>query len=60
MQALAMAGGLTPFADADDIKIIRREHGREITFSFDYDEVTAGESLEQNIVLQRGDVVVVP
>jgi polysaccharide export outer membrane protein len=60
MQAVAMAGGLTPFADADDIKVIRRERGRLVTFSFDYDDVSAGKSLEQNILLQRGDVVVVP
>jgi len=60
MQALAMAGGLTPFADADDIKIIRHEKGRTIAFSFDYDDVSSGDSLEQNILLQRGDVVVVP
>ena len=60
MQALSMAGGLTPFADEDDIKIIRRTHGQVTTFSFDYDDVSSGENLEQNILLQRGDVVVVP
>jgi polysaccharide export outer membrane protein len=60
MQALAMAGGLTPFADDDDIRIIRRGEGEEVSFSFDYDEVSGGDSLEQNILLQRGDVIVVP
>lgn len=61
MQALAMAGGLTPFADADDIKIIRRDaQGRVTTLLFDYDDVSDGESLEQNILLRRGDVIVVP
>lgn len=60
MQALAMAGGLTPFADADDIKVIRREKGRISAFPFDYNDVSSGDSLEQNILLQRGDVIVVP
>jgi len=60
MQALAMAGGLTPFADRDDIKVIRRSEGQEVSFAFDYDEVAGGDSLEQNILLQRGDVIVVP
>lgn len=59
MQALAMAGGLTTFADEDDITIIRRENGRVVSFNFDYKEVSNGEALEQNILLQRGDVVVV-
>ena len=60
MQALAMAGGPAPFADTDDIKVIRRENGNTTTFPFDYDAVSAGENLEQNIQLKRGDVVVVP
>src|SRR5690606_28119668 len=29
LQALSLAGGLTPFANADEIKILRRENGRE-------------------------------
>jgi polysaccharide export outer membrane protein len=60
MQALSMAGGLTPFADNDDIMIIRKIAGKDITFPFDYDKVSAGGALDQDIVLQRGDVVVVP
>lgn len=60
LQALTVAGGLTPFADSDSIKIIRRsEKGKEI-FEFDYDEVISGESMEMNIVLKAGDTVVVP
>lgn len=60
MQALSMAGGLAPFADEDDIKIIRRNGENTVTFPFDYDSVTSGEGLEQNIPLLNGDVVVVP
>jgi polysaccharide export outer membrane protein len=60
MQALAMAGGLTPFADRDDIGILRRKGKDELRLPFDYDSVESGEKLEQNILLQDGDVVVVP
>jgi polysaccharide export outer membrane protein len=60
LQALAMAGGLTPFAAADDIKIIRRDGTRSASLPFQYSRVERGQNLEQNIVLRAGDVVVVP
>ena len=60
LQALTMAGGLTPYADSDNIKILRRnENGREI-FEFDYDEVISGDGMEMNIILKAGDTIVVP
>ena len=60
LQALTLAGGLTPYADSDDIKILRRgEDGKEI-FKFDYDEVVSGEGMEMNIMLKAGDTIVVP
>ncbi|MDO5675269.1 MAG: polysaccharide biosynthesis/export family protein [bacterium] len=60
LQAMAMAGGPDKFADTGDIKIFRNEGGQTRIFKFDYDDVVAGKRLEQNILLQRGDVVVVP
>lgn len=60
LQALALAGGLTPFADQDDIKILRRGGAGDQVFPFDYSAVQHGQKLEQNIVLQSGDVIVVP
>jgi polysaccharide export outer membrane protein len=60
MQALSMAGGTTPFADANDIKILRRQADAQAALRFRYDDVVRGRSLEQNIVLESGDVVVVP
>lgn len=60
MQALSMAGGTTPFASLKDIRILRREGGVQTALEFDYTEVADGQSLEQNIQLQAGDVVVVP
>jgi len=60
MQALSLAGGLTPFGDEDDIKILRREGGKQVAVGFDYSDVKRGNKLEQNIILRPGDVVVVP
>mgnify|MGYP001601789311 CR=1 FL=1 len=60
MQALSMAGGPTPFASVNNIKILRRVNGELKSFPFKYSRVEKGEDLEQNIVLQGGDVVVVP
>ena len=60
MQALAMAGGLTPFAEQGNVKIFREAQGGKKIFDFDYDDVAKGKKLEQNIMLQRGDMIVVP
>ncbi|MBX3349521.1 MAG: polysaccharide biosynthesis/export family protein [Nitrospira sp.] len=60
LQALSLAGGLTPFAAENDIKIVRRVMGQQQTFPFRYSDVRKGIDLEQNIILQRGDVVMVP
>src|SRR5262245_13877013 len=60
LQALAMAGGLTPFADEKAIKVIRKQGGVDVVLPFDFRAVSRGEQLEQNIRLQGGDVVVVP
>src|SRR5215472_272199 len=61
MQALSLAGGTTPFADVDGIRVLRREPGGEQrVFRFRYDEVRRGHDLAQNILLHSGDTVVVP
>ena len=59
MQALSGAGGLTAFANDDEIVILRRIGDKQTALPFDYDKVKRGQSLEQNIILQGGDVVVV-
>ncbi len=60
LQALAMAGGLNPFAKKDDIKIFRHNGEKTVIFPFRYGEVTDGEHLEQNIWLRQGDLILVP
>ncbi len=60
MQAISLAGGTTPFADVNDIRILRRTGDHELAIRFRYGDVERGHALEQNIVLQGGDTVVVP
>lgn len=60
LQALSMAGGLNPFAKKSRIRIFRQENGEARVSNFDYDDVSEGKNLEQNIILKRGDTIIVP
>jgi polysaccharide export outer membrane protein len=60
MQALSIAGGTTPFAELNGIRILRRTDGVLTTIEFRYRDMEKGKRLGQNIVLEAGDVVVVP
>ncbi len=59
LQAIAMAGGFSTFADKDDIYVLRREGGKEYRFRFNYEKVVKGKDVEQNIYVRPGDVIVV-
>ena len=62
MQALSLASGMTPYASVNKIRILRRDKGNDeqVAIRFRYGDVAKGENLQQNILLQNGDVVVVP
>ncbi len=60
MQLIALAGGVNEFADKNAIAVIRIENGQQRRFTFKYDDVARGKSLQQNILLKPGDTVVVP
>ncbi|MEP7314581.1 MAG: polysaccharide biosynthesis/export family protein [Pseudomonadota bacterium] len=60
LQALSVAGGATPFAALNDIMILRGTAAAQKTLPFRYGDVSKGRNLEQNILLESGDVVVVP
>ncbi|WP_457571683.1 polysaccharide biosynthesis/export family protein [Desulfovulcanus sp.] len=59
-QALALAGGMTPYAESDEIKIIRWENNSQKVINFDYTKIEKGKALSENIVLKPGDTIVVP
>lgn len=60
LQALSSAGGFTQFAKLKDIYVLRTEGGKQVKHAFNYKEVVKGKLAEQNILLQPGDVIVVP
>lgn len=60
LQAIALAGGLGPFAADSRIKIRRKESGAETLYEFDYASFESGEDLSGNMALRNGDVVIVP
>lgn len=60
LQALSMAGGANPYAKLDGIIVIRSTAVGQRLLPFKYSQVSAGKSLEQNVQLESGDVVVVP
>ncbi|WP_291327878.1 polysaccharide biosynthesis/export family protein [Desulfovibrio sp. UCD-KL4C] len=61
VQALAMSGGLSPFAASGSIKVVSRlPDGTQKSVNFDYDEFADGSNLAQNVLLKPGDTVIVP
>lgn len=60
LQALTLAGGLTPFASEDGIRVIRKVDNLTISIPFQYSKVRKGVDLTQNITLKSGDVLLVP
>jgi polysaccharide export outer membrane protein len=60
LQAIAMAGGLGPFAAKQRIQIRREVNGVESLIVFDYRSFEAGTNLENNVELHANDVIIVP
>ena len=60
LQALALAGGLTPFAHENDIRVVRKVDGKSESIPFRYSDVVKDGDLAQNITLHSGDVLLVP
>jgi polysaccharide export outer membrane protein len=60
LQALADAGGFTPFANRKKIHILRTTNGKQNEMPFEYDRVLDGSKSSENIMLIPGDEIVVP
>jgi SLBB domain len=56
LRALVDAGGFTEHAAVDNIEIVRGQS----RMKFNYVEVVQKDALAQNIILQNGDIIVVP
>jgi polysaccharide biosynthesis/export protein len=59
LQAIASAGGLTPFANSKHIYILRGTGAAQKKIPFDYKKALKGES-KQDVSLEPGDTIVVP
>jgi polysaccharide export outer membrane protein len=59
LQILTRAGGLTIFADRDEIRVVRREGVKIREYVVDYDAIVKGD-LKQDILLRPGDRIIVP
>lgn len=60
LQGLAQAQGFSEWAHKDEIMVLRGYGQRTQRFPFQYTEVITGNALHQNILLEPGDVIVVP
>jgi polysaccharide export outer membrane protein len=60
MQAIALAGGFSPFAATRRIQVRRKVNGAESIFVFNYNDFFSGTNLEDNVGVRAGDVVIVP
>ncbi len=60
LQALSSSGGFSQFARLKNIYVLRVEGGKQVKHPFNYKEVVNGKNPEQNILLEPGDVIVVP
>jgi polysaccharide export outer membrane protein len=60
LQAFALAGGFTEWASKDEIILMRRENGKDVTIRVDYKDIVKGENLEQNVKIKADDTIIVP
>jgi len=60
LQALSSSGGFSQFARVKNIYVLRKEEGKDVKHPFNYRDVVSGKKPEQNILLEPGDVIVVP
>ncbi len=60
LQALALAGGFSRFADADHVLIVRKDARGVRRIPFVYSQVVDHGDMRENITLQSGDTLIVP
>jgi polysaccharide biosynthesis/export protein len=60
VQAIAIAGGFSPFAAKQRIQLRRKIEGVESLYVFNYNDFFSGRNFDDNINLRPGDVIIVP
>jgi polysaccharide biosynthesis/export protein len=59
-QAIAAAGGFTPYANTHKLRVVRREEGNAVEMTINFAKVQKGDDLSSDIAMERGDTVIVP
>jgi polysaccharide biosynthesis/export protein len=62
LQAIALAGGFTPFAATNDILLLRNGNGsiKQVSMRIRYKDIISGKNLENNVLLRPGDTIIIP
>jgi polysaccharide export outer membrane protein len=59
VEAISMAGGFAEWANKRKITVITHQDGKKKTIKINYKKIASGKNLDQNIILKRGDVIIV-
>jgi polysaccharide export outer membrane protein len=60
VEAISMAGGFTEWANRRKIRVITHEGGIEKEIIVNYKKIESGKDRSHNILLKRGDTIIVP
>ena len=59
LEAIALSGGMSKFADKSNLLLLRFEDGKETRTRINYGKVVSGEKPELNLYLKPGDTIIV-
>jgi len=60
LEAISMAGGFSEWANKRKITVITHQGGKEKKIRVNYKKIASGKDPSQNIILKRGDTIIVP
>ena len=60
LQMIAVAGGPSEYANKSEIVVVRTDGSKSTSLRFNYEDVSKGKNLAQNVVLKPGDTIIVP
>jgi len=60
MQALSLAGGLSTYAEENNIIVLRQQGNAQKVIPVHYADIKKGNDVSTNITLKSGDVIVIP
>jgi polysaccharide export outer membrane protein len=59
LEAIAIAGGMSQYADKSNVVLLRFDDGKETRTRIDYRKLVSGERPELNVFLKPGDTIIV-